>query len=41
MRWSSGLENHADLVAYWKFNDPDTDNGQLKQHLVGGRLSPL
>ncbi|KAI8473932.1 MAG: concanavalin A-like lectin/glucanase [Monoraphidium minutum] len=34
MRWSSGLENHADLTAYWKFNDPDTDGGQFKQHMI-------
>ncbi|KIY91972.1 hypothetical protein MNEG_15991 [Monoraphidium neglectum] len=34
MRWSSGLENHADLTAYWKFNDPDTDGGQFRQHLI-------
>jgi hypothetical protein len=37
MRWSSGLENHADLTAYWKFNDPDTDGGQFRQHLVRSR----
>lgn len=30
MRWSTGLENHQSLVAYWKFNDPDTDNGQFR-----------
>ena len=30
MRWASGLENHADLSAYWKFNDPDGDNGQFR-----------
>ena len=23
MRKASGLENHSDLIAYWKFNDPD------------------
>lgn len=30
MRWSSGLENHKDLAAYWTFNDPDSDNGEFK-----------
>lgn len=30
MRWASGLENHADLSAYWKFNDPDSDSGQFR-----------
>jgi hypothetical protein len=30
MRWASGLENNADLIAYWQFNDPDSDNGQFK-----------
>lgn len=30
MRWASGLENEQHLVAYWKFNDPDTDNGQFR-----------
>jgi hypothetical protein len=30
MRWSTGLENDKNLVAYWKFNDPDTDNGQFR-----------
>jgi len=34
MRWASGLENHADLAAYWKFNDPDEDNGQFRRHMV-------
>lgn len=34
MRWASGLENHPDLVAYWKFNDPDSDGGQFKGHMV-------
>lgn len=24
MRKASGLENHSDLLAYWKFNDPDS-----------------
>lgn len=23
MRQATGLENHNDLIAYWKFNDPD------------------
>ena len=23
MRKAGGLENHSDLVAYWKFDDPD------------------
>lgn len=36
MRWASGLEGHADLVAYWKFNDPDGDNGEPRAHAVGG-----
>jgi hypothetical protein len=40
MRWSSGLENHPDLVAYWKFNDPDQDNGAFKAHAVGGKFTP-
>ena len=31
MRWASGLENHADLSAYWKFNDPDDDSGLFRQ----------
>jgi hypothetical protein len=30
MRWSTGFENNPSLVAYWKFNDPDTDNGQFR-----------
>jgi hypothetical protein len=30
MRWASGLENNADLIAYWQFNDPDSDNGQFR-----------
>jgi len=30
MRWSTGLENAPSLVAYWKFNDPDLDNGQFR-----------
>jgi hypothetical protein len=34
MRWASGLENNKDLVAYWKFNDPDTDNGQFRRHVI-------
>lgn len=34
MRWASGLENHADLSAYWKFNDPDADGGQFRRHVV-------
>ncbi len=34
MRWASGLENHNDLAAYWKFNDPDTDNGQFRRALT-------
>jgi hypothetical protein len=34
MRWASGLESHPDLIAYWKFNDPDNDNGQFKTHIV-------
>jgi hypothetical protein len=38
MRWSTGLENDKNLVAYWKFNDPDTDNGQFRCR-GGGRLS--
>lgn len=33
MRWANGLENSRDLVAYWKFNDPDTDDGQFRRHL--------
>jgi hypothetical protein len=31
MRWATGLENHRDLVAYWKFNDPDNDSGQFRR----------
>jgi hypothetical protein len=34
MRWASGLENARDLVAYWKFNDPDADAGQFRRHAV-------
>jgi len=34
MRKASGLENHSDLLAYWKFNDPDSDDGIHKDHLV-------
>jgi hypothetical protein len=30
MWWATGLENHKDLVAYWKFNDPDSDDGQFR-----------
>ncbi len=30
MRWASGLENQPDLVAYWKFNEPDGDEGQFR-----------
>jgi hypothetical protein len=30
MRWASGLENNPDLTAYWKFNEPDTDEGQFR-----------
>ncbi|KAI8469144.1 MAG: concanavalin A-like lectin/glucanase domain-containing protein [Monoraphidium minutum] len=37
MRWASGLENQADLVAYWKFNDPDTDNGEFRAHKARSR----
>ena len=25
MRDASGLENHPDLAAYWKFNDPEEE----------------
>jgi len=32
MRWARGLEGHRDLVAYWKFNDPDEDGGQFRRH---------
>eukprot|EP00879_Flechtneria_rotunda_P000467 GHRR01000568.1.p1 GENE.GHRR01000568.1~~GHRR01000568.1.p1 ORF type:complete len:1094 (+),score=373.48 GHRR01000568.1:402-3284(+) len=34
MRWASGLENHEQLSAYWKFNDPDSDNGQFRRHAI-------
>jgi hypothetical protein len=34
MRWASGLENNKDLAAYWKFNDPDNDNGQFRRHVI-------
>ncbi|WIA11894.1 hypothetical protein OEZ85_011978 [Tetradesmus obliquus] len=34
MRWASGLENNADLIAYWQFNDPDSDNGQFRRHVI-------
>jgi hypothetical protein len=35
MRLASGLEGHPDLVAYWKFNDPDGDEGAFRSHAVG------
>lgn len=38
MRWASGLENHPKLVAYWKFNDPDSDNGQFRCGCVRGLM---
>ncbi|GBF95024.1 hypothetical protein Rsub_07525 [Raphidocelis subcapitata] len=34
MRLASGLEGHQDLVAYWKFNDPDGDEGAFRTHMV-------
>ncbi|KIY95455.1 hypothetical protein MNEG_12507, partial [Monoraphidium neglectum] len=34
MRLASGLENHADLVAYWKFDEPDKDGGEFRAHVV-------
>ena len=37
MRWAGGLEGHADLVGYWKFNDPDADGGAFRQHGVRAR----
>lgn len=33
MRLTSGLEGHKDLVAYWKFNEPDEDS-KFVSHLV-------
>ncbi|KAG1674619.1 hypothetical protein FOA52_001868 [Chlamydomonas sp. UWO 241] len=32
MRRVSGLETEADLVAYWKFDDADVDEGQFRLH---------
>lgn len=34
MRWVTGLERDPDLVAYWKFNEPDQDEGQFRLHTV-------
>jgi hypothetical protein len=31
---ASGLENNDELVAYWKFNDPDQDGGIFRRHTV-------
>jgi len=34
MRLASGLEGNSDLVAWWKFDDADADNGQFQLHTV-------
>ncbi len=34
MRTATGLENHKDLAAYWKFDEPNDDHGQFRRHLI-------
>ncbi|GLC46629.1 hypothetical protein PLESTM_001898600 [Pleodorina starrii] len=34
MRWASGLEGFPDLVAWWKFDEPNIDPGIFARHTV-------
>ncbi|KAK9918751.1 hypothetical protein WJX75_006574 [Coccomyxa subellipsoidea] len=33
-RTGGSLDNHRNLIAYWKFNEPDEADGQMSAHLV-------